>query len=474
MPPVAGTPATHPRPLPLATAPLARGHAPAPQDPQAPPAPRHPQAPPAAELRYTPGRDHRTIPIYRDVTAEQWNDWKWQARNVIRTVEQLREVAELTPDEETAIQASFAKFRMGITPYYAALMDPADPADPVRRQSVPAAQEMLEGVYEMDDPLHEDVDSPVPGLTHRYPDRVLFLITDYCTVYCRHCTRRRLVGGGGGSVTRDRLAATVDYLRRHSEVRDVLISGGDAFLVGDEKLDEVLGALRSVPSIEVIRFGTRVPVVIPQRVTDRLCKILRKHHPIWVNTHFNHPKEITPEARLACERLADAGVPLGNQTVLMRGINDCPVVMRKLVHELLRIRVRPYYIYQCDLSEGLEHFRTPVSRGVEIIEMLRGHTSGFAVPTFVVDAPGGGGKIPIMPNYVVSQAPGRWVLRNFEGNLSVYHEPVDAAAAGYGPGTGRGQVCPTCGTDHASLHAGLGHLLYDGAVAMENQPIRRR
>lgn len=419
---------------------------------------------------WTPGRDYRTIPIYKDVTPEEWNDWKWQARNVIRTVDQLKQVAELTPEEEAAIEASFAKFKMGITPYYAALMDPADVNDPVRMQAVPAVEEMLTGTYEMDDPLAEDVDSPVPGLTHRYPDRVLFLITDYCSVYCRHCTRRRLVGGGGGGLTKDRLEATVDYLRANPQIRDVLISGGDSLLVSDAQIERVLQALRSVESVEIIRFGTRVPVVIPQRITDDLVNIMKKYHPIWLNTHFNHPKEMTPEAMEAVRKLADAGIPLGNQSVLLRGINDCPVIMKQLVHLLVKNRIRPYYIYQCDLSEGLTHLRTPVSRGIEIIEALRGHTSGYAVPTFVVDAPGGGGKIPVGPDYVVSQAPGRIILRNFEGNMYVYHEPVETAAYGYGPGTGRGDVCPTCGTDHSSVAHGVGKLMYDKQLSLQNHP----
>lgn len=392
-------------------------------------------------------RHFRDIPLWKSVTDDQWNNWHWQVANRITSVEELKQVINLHPDEEEEIRRSLKVFRMAITPYYASLMDPDDPGDPIRRQAVPTGLELIKGAHEEADPLHEDADSPVPGLTHRYPDRVLFLITDQCSMYCRHCTRRRLVGVTDQAMSTERIERALDYIRKTSVIRDVLVSGGDAFLVSDERIEYVLSRLREIPHVEIVRFGTRTPVVLPQRITPELCRILAKYHPVWLNTHFNHPKEITTESAEACARLANSGIPLGNQSVLLRGINDCPVVMKKLVHGLLKIRVRPYYVYQCDLSNGLEHFRTPVSRGIEIIEALRGHTSGLAVPTFVVDAPGGGGKIPVMPNYLISQAPGKVVLRNYEGNVSVYYE----GAADYR----EGPICPVCGTDHSTLNLGI-------------------
>jgi lysine 2,3-aminomutase len=314
---------------------------------------------------------------------------------------------------------------MGITPYYALLMDPDDPNCPVRKQAVPTILETHIASSDMSDPLHEDVDSPTPGLTHRYPDRALLLVTDQCSMYCRHCTRRRFAGQTDQSSTRDQLDKGIEYIRNTPEIRDVLLSGGDALLVSDERLEYILEQLSAIEQVEVIRIGSRAPVVMPQRITPELIELLKKYHPLWLNTHFNHSKEITPESTKACEMLANAGVPLGNQSVLLRGINDDLHVMKKLVHDLVMIRVRPYYIYQCDLSQGIEHFRTTVSKGIEIIEGLRGHTSGFCVPTFVVDAPGGGGKIPVMPQYLISQGHHRVVLRNYEGVITTYTEPTD-------------------------------------------------
>ncbi|MBQ5748267.1 MAG: lysine 2,3-aminomutase, partial [Bacteroidales bacterium] len=273
--------------------------------------------------------------------------------------------------------------------------------------------------------LHEDEDSPTPGLTHRYPDRVLMLITDMCSMYCRHCTRRRFAGQKDDESPADKIEKCIEYVERTPTVRDVLLSGGDALMVSDEKLEYIISRLRAIPHVEIIRIGSRTPVVCPQRITDDLVNMLKKYHPIWLNTHFNHPNEVTEESAAACAKLANAGIPLGNQSVLLRGVNDCVNVMKRLVHALVKMRVRPYYIYQCDLSMGLEHFRTPVSKGIEIIEGLRGHTSGYAVPTFVVDAPGGGGKTPVMPQYVVSQSPGKVVLRNFEGVITTYTEPTE-------------------------------------------------
>lgn len=361
--------------------------------------------------------------LFADIPAEQWNDWTWQAKNRITGLEELREYITLTPAEEQGIEKCLSSFRMAVTPYYLSLIDLCDPEDPIRKQAIPSVEELYFAPEESADSLHEDTDSPVKGLTHRYPDRVLFLLTDRCASYCRHCTRRRLVGQTDNSMPREQIDACIEYIRCHPEVRDVLLSGGDVFMLSDEKLEYVLSSLREIPHVEIIRLGTRTPVVMPQRITLQLCEMLKKYHPVWVNVHFNHPNEITPEAAAACGRLADAGIPLGNQSVLLAGVNDCVHVMRKLVNELVKIRVRPYYIYACDLSLGLSHFRTPVSKGIEIIEGLRGHTSGFCVPTFVVDAPGGGGKVPVMPDYVLSQTPRKVILRNFEGVITTYTEP---------------------------------------------------
>jgi len=368
-------------------------------------------------------RDWREIELWKDVSEEQWNDWLWQLTHTIRKLDDLKKVINLTPEEEAGVGISKQTIPLNITPYYALLMDPDDPKDPIRMQAVPISSELERTPYDMEDPLLEDTDSPVPGLTHRYPDRVLFLITNQCSMYCRYCTRRRFSGQIGMGVPKKQMDACIEYIRNTPTVRDVLLSGGDGLLVNDKILEYLLKNLREIPHVEIIRIGTRAPVVFPQRITENLCRILRKYHPVWLNTHFNHPKEITPEAKRACEMLADAGVPLGNQSVILAGINDCPHVMKKLVHELVKIRVRPYYIYQCDLSEGIGHFRTPISKGLEIIEYLRGHTSGYAVPTFVVDAPGGGGKIPLSPNYILSQSPTKTVLRNFEGVITSYPEP---------------------------------------------------
>ena len=363
--------------------------------------------------------------MFPNVTDAEWNDWKWQVRNRIETLEQLKQYVSLTPEEEEGVAKSLKTLRMAITPYYLSLINPDDPNDPVRKQAIPTAAELHQSAADLLDPLHEDEDSPVPGLTHRYPDRVLFLITDMCSMYCRHCTRRRFAGQHDCQSPSERIQAAIDYVARTPQVRDVLLSGGDALMVDDAMLESIIKRLRAIPHVEIIRIGSRTPVVCPQRITDSLCEMLKKYHPIWLNTHFNHPNEVTDESAAACARLANAGVPLGNQSVLLRGINDNVDIMKKLVHKLVMMRVRPYYIYQCDLSMGLEHFRTPVSKGIEIIEGLRGHTSGYAVPTFVVDAPGGGGKIPVMPNYLISESPTKVILRNYEGVITTYSQPTD-------------------------------------------------
>ena len=363
--------------------------------------------------------------LFPEVTDAQWNDWKWQVRNRIETLDKLKKYIKLSKEEEAGIRESLKTLRMAITPYYLSLIDPNNPEDPVRKQCIPTIRETHQASADLLDPLHEDTDSPVPGLTHRYPDRVLLLITDMCSMYCRHCTRRRFAGQTDAECGADRIEKAIEYIKNTPQVRDVLLSGGDALMVPDERLEYIISKIRKIKHVEIIRLGTRTPVVCPQRITPELCNMLKKYHPIWLNPHFNPPQEVTEESAAACARLADAGVPLGNQSVLLRGVNDCVNIMKKLVHELVKMRVRPYYIYQCDLSLGLEHFRTPVSKGIEIIEGLRGHTSGYAVPTFVVDAPGGGGKTPVMPNYVISQAPGKVVLRNYEGVITTYSEPED-------------------------------------------------
>ncbi len=329
-----------------------------------------------------------------------------------------------TKEEKDEIQRTIDIFPMSITPYYLSLIDTSDHLhDPIYKQAVPSAGELVIEDYDLHDPLSEDIDSPCPLITHRYPDRILFLISNTCSMYCRHCTRKRKVGQVQSKPDRNELEQAFDYIENHPEIRDVLLSGGDPLMLSDNQLDFILHRLCLIPHVEVIRIGTRIPVVLPYRVTDDLISVLKKYHPIWLNTHFNHPHEFTEASCEALGKLADAGIPLGNQSVLLAGVNDCPNIMRKLVHELVKNRVRPYYLFQCDLAEGLAHFRTPVGKGIEIIESLIGHTSGLAVPTYVIDAPGGGGKIPIMPNYLVSWSSHKIVLRNYEGMFSTYQEP---------------------------------------------------
>ena len=375
----------------------------------------------------------------------------------------------LPAEEAEQIERCLENFRMAITPYYFSLMDPNDPECPIRRQAIPSIHELSKSSCDLEDPLHEEADSPVPGLTHRYPDRVLLLVTDQCSMYCRHCTRRRMAGQTDQALPLSRFKLALDYIRSNPQIRDVLISGGDPLTLSDDRLDYILSNLRAIPHVEIIRIGTRTPVVLPMRITDHLIEIMQKYHPVWINTHFNHPQELTVEARAALNKLANAGFPLGNQSVLLRGINDCPVTMKKLVHELVKCRVRPYYLYQCDLSSGIEHFRTSVSTGIEMIEMLRGHTSGFAVPTFVVDAPGGGGKIPLQPNYLMSQSNDKVILRNYEGVISVYQEPENTTSS-----------CKTCSKDCPSSNTsqiGLAKLLQGQQLSLipqENMRQERR
>ncbi|MBI4003725.1 MAG: KamA family radical SAM protein [Candidatus Omnitrophica bacterium] len=365
---------------------------------------------------------YRRIPLWKDVELSQWATYRWQMTNRIETVDKLRQVIRLTPSETAAVTRRSGRFIMGIPPYWAVLMDPDDPTCPIRRQAVPVEDEYKLSPNDMIDPLGEDSHMPVPGLVHRYPDRVLLLVVEVCAMYCRFCTRSRVVGTTAGYSRSANIDQAIDYIRAHRKIRDVLISGGDPLTLSDDRLDDVLTKLKAIPHVEFVRIGTRNPVTLPYRITESLCSVLKKHKPVWMSLHFNHPKEVTEPVARACGMLADAGVPLGSQTVLMRGINDRPAIMKKLFHELLKIRVRPYYIYQCDPVKGTAHFRTPVSAGLAIIEKLRGHTTGYAVPTFVVDGPGGGGKIPLMPNYVVSVKDGVWTLRNFAGKLFTYKE----------------------------------------------------
>jgi len=403
--------------------------------------------------------------LFADIPAQQWNDWTWQAKNRITTLQDLKKYITLTPEEEQGIEKCLATFRMAVTPYYLSLIDLNDRSDPIRKQAIPSAEELYFAPEESADSLHEDTDSPVKGLTHRYPDRVLFLLTDRCASYCRHCTRRRLVGQTDNAMPREQIDACIEYIRNHPEVRDVLLSGGDVFMQSDEMLEYVISSLRAIPHVEIIRLGTRVPAVMPQRITQSLCDMLKKYHPIWVNVHFNHPNEITSDAAAACARLADAGIPLGNQSVLLAGVNDCVHVMRRLVNDLVKIRVRPYYIYVCDLSLGLSHFRTPVSKGIEIIEGLRGHTSGYCIPTFVVDAPGGGGKVPVMPNYVLSQTPRKVILRNFEGVITTFTEPEHYESK---------CNCPVCRGERENTLTGVAALQQGKALNLEPAELPRK
>jgi len=376
--------------------------------------------------------DYRRIPSWRDVPSHLWKSYQWQMANRIETVDALRHVIRLTPSETAAVTRRSGRFIMAIPPYWAALMDPEDPTCPIRRQAVPVEEEYRFSPNDMLDPLGEDTHMPVPGLVHRYPDRVLLLVVEVCAMYCRFCTRSRVVGTAAGYSRPANIDQAIAYIKAHRKIRDVLISGGDPLTLSDERLDEILGKLRAIPHVEFIRIGTRNPVTLPYRVTESLCRVLTTHKPIWMSLHFNHPKEVTPPVREACGKLADAGVPLGSQTVLLKGVNDRPAIMKKLLHELLKIRVRPYYLYQCDPVKGTSHFRTSVGAGVRIIEKLRGHTTGYAVPTFVVDGPGGGGKIPLMPNYVVDVKDGVWTLRNYAGKVFTYREEM---ANGYGSPT---------------------------------------
>ena len=373
----------------------------------------------------------KALSIWRDVPDSDWNDLQWQMKNLVRTAEQISKLLCLSETETASLRRLQKQFRFAISPYYFSLIDTENPADPIRRMIVPSSLEETGGGEV--DPLAEHADKVAPGLTHRYPDRVLFVVTAFCSSYCRFCIRKRNWKVSDAASTRAEIDEAIGYLRAHEEVRDVLISGGDPLTLPLEQLDYILTQILDLPHIEFVRIGSREPVMLPMRITDDLLRLLDKHAPLWINTHFNHPREITEEAAEACEKLARLGIPLGNQTVLLAGVNDDVETMKKLLHSLLRIRVRPYYLYQCDPVVGAAHLRTSVWKGVEIMEALRGHTTGLAVPTFVVDAPGGGGKIPLAPNYMVSAAPGRMVLRNYEGALFSYSDGEISSAKGDAP-----------------------------------------
>jgi lysine 2,3-aminomutase len=361
--------------------------------------------------------------LWPDASREQWQDYRWQLKNRVSSLSALESRMELSQEERAGVLLAGHKLAMSITPHFFQLIDRNDPECPIRRQVIPRIEEAWSAPEEMADPCGEDRHMPVPGLVHRYPDRVLFLVTDRCASYCRYCTRSRVVSGVGDQQLEIQWEAAFNYLEKNSAIRDVLLSGGDPLLLSDDKLDRILTRLRSIPHIQFVRIGSRIPIFLPQRITPELCAMLQKHHPLFLSIHSNHPKELTTEVRAALERLANAGIPLGNQSVLLRGINDNATVQRALVHKLLMCRVRPYYLYQCDLINGSAHLRTPVATGLEIIEQLRGHTTGYGIPQYVIDGPGGGGKIPINPEYILSRQPGRIILRNYENEIFEYPDP---------------------------------------------------
>ena len=375
---------------------------------------------------FTQKQQHIAEKIDSDITRSNWKDWKWHIKHVIREISTVEKILNIVyPEEEKLkLQETLNKFPLSITPYYLSLIDVNNYTnDPIFLQSFPSSDELIIEDYDLNDPLSEDKDSPVSHLTHRYPDRVLLHVSNVCSMYCRHCTRKRKVGDVGSIPEKNVLMMGIEYIRTHPEIRDVLLSGGDPLMLSDEYLEWILSEIRAIPHVQIIRIGTRTPVVLPYRITEDIVKMLSKFHPLYINTHFNHPREMTTSAKKALELLANAGIPLGNQTVLLAGVNDCPSIIKELCHKLLQNRVRPYYLFQCDLSEGLSHFRTPVGKGIEIIESLIGHTSGLAIPTYVIDAPGGGGKIPVMPNYLISWSTNKVVLRNYEGVITTYKEP---------------------------------------------------
>ncbi len=399
--------------------------------------------------------------LYPRATDAQWNDWKWQQKNRVTTLEELARLFGIDDITSERLGEVFELYRTAITPYYLCLIDFDDPRDPLRLQSVPAVEELLNPGELTWDPLNEEGDSPVTGIVHRYPDRCLFLVTSYCPLYCRYCTRKRKWVDEDGTTGQRKIEKMIEYVAEHPEIRDVIVSGGDPLSLSLTYLEKILAGLRAIPHVEIIRFGSRVPVFLPQRIDSELTSLLEKYHPIWINTHFNHPNEITPESAAACDRLLRAGIPVNNQAVLLRGVNDCPYTMRDLVQGLMRIRVRPYYLYLCDQVMGAEHFRTSVGEGIEIIEFLRGHTSGLAVPQFVLDAPGGGGKVPLMPNYVLGHYGDSIVYRNFEGVIGRYDDVPKQP-----------HQCDRCCDREHIPERGLAKLLNRTADRFEPQPVR--
>jgi lysine 2,3-aminomutase len=359
-----------------------------------------------------------------DAPPALWNDWKWQLKNRVTTLARLEELIELTPSERAGVQVAGSKLSLAVTPHFFNLIEPGNPACPIRRQVIPRLEESYTSPFEMADPCGEDSHMPVPGLVHRYPDRVLFLVTDRCASYCRYCTRSRVVSGAGEQELHTNFEEAIRYIETHTEVRDVLLSGGDPLLFSDDKLETLLSRLRAIEHVEFLRIGSRVPIFLPQRITPELCAMLQKYHPLWMSVHVNHPRELTLEVKAGLERLANAGIPLGNQSVLLDGVNDSVDVVRTLVQKLLRCRVRPYYLYQLDLIQGSSHLQVPVAKGLEIMEGLRGFTTGYAIPQYVIDAPGGGGKVPINPNYVLYHDSEKVVIRNYEGKVFEYPEPA--------------------------------------------------
>lgn len=414
--------------------------------------------------------------------SAQWNDWHWHIRNTVRSIDKVEALLGITfsPTQRQSLQDTIAKFPLAITPYYLSLVNTEDPLnDPIFRQAFPSPHELIIYDSDMVDPLSEDKDSPAPGITHRYPDRVLFHISNICAMYCRHCTRKRKVGDKDSIPGQDQIQQAINYIASNNKIRDVLLSGGDPFMLSDEYLEYILEKVSAIPHIEIIRIGTRMPVVLPYRITDKLVTMLKKYQPLWINTHFNHPRELTKSSIRAIRKLADGGIPLGNQSVLLAGVNDCARIIKDLCHKLVANRVRPYYLYQCDLSEGLNHFRTPIGKGIEIIESMIGHTTGFAVPNFVVDSPGGGGKIRLTPNYLLSWSTHKVVLRNYEGMITTYQEPLT-----YEP-VFCDRNCPKCNLsldlnpsdEHNTI--GIEKLLSDhdttiSLVPQENERIERR
>jgi lysine 2,3-aminomutase len=403
---------------------------------------------------------------------EAWEDWYWQIAHRITSVEELGRVIRLTEAEKVAVTGSLGRLRMAVTPYYASLMDVNDPRCPIRMRAIPTPAETVTQPEDMLDPLHEDVDSPAPGLTHRYPDRVLLLVTDQCAMYCRYCTRRRIAGETDRPRSPGEIDQAIAYIRENRGVRDVLLSGGDPFTLSTKRLEEIVAKLHEIPHVEIVRFGTATPVVLPQRITSELVEMLKKYPPVWINVHYNHPKELTPRSRQALARLAEAGCVLGNQSVLLRGINDCPYILKELFQRLVQNRVRPYRLYQCDLSQGIAHFRTKISKGLEIMEHLSGHTTGFAVPEFMVDLPGGGGKTPVNPRYLLNWNERVVIFRNYEGVIAKYTEPEETGPLGCPPAC---QICEerqARGLDEPKV--GLERLFDTDQVSLEPEGLARR